>query len=677
MSHGSNAIPNGLLGLNRQAWREAVISAVQRLAPRHMLRSPVMGLVWLCTVLCAMATVLGWTPAGLGLAITFILLVTVLFGNLAESVAEARGRGQAASLRRARQDLVARRLDEQGTATVVPAAMLRQGDHVLIEAGEMIPADGEIIDGLASISEAAVTGESAPVLREAGTDRSGVIGGTQVLSDRIVVRVSAEPGHSFLDRMIALVEGSERKKTPNEEALALLLGVMTLSFLIVVLTLPVIGAAVGIAMNPVLLVALLVCLIPTTISGLLPAIGIAGINRALQANVIAKSGKAVEVAGDIDVLLLDKTGTITHGDRQATAFQPVGGVDGRVLAQAALMASLGDPTPEGKSIVRLARQQGATGEHPVGTVLIPFSAQSRLSGADVPDGQAFRKGAFDAMVALARQQGQVIPEDLERRVREVARQGATPLVVSAQGRLLGVVALSDVIKTGIRERFAELRAMGIRTVMITGDNPLTAASIAAAAGVDDYMAEARPEDKLARIRSEQAAGYRVAMVGDGTNDAPALAQADVGLAMNSGTQAAKEAANMVDLDSDPTKLLAVVAIGKQQLITRGALTTFSLANDVSKYFALLPALFAGSLPAVGMLDVMNLSNPASAVVSALIFNALVIPALIPLALRGVRFRPAGATELLRNNMLVYGVGGVLLPFVAIKLIDVLISPLMG
>lgn len=677
MIRRSSLVITAPMGLDGKAWRQAGLSAVQRLAPQHMLRSPVMGLVWLCTVLCAAATVLGWTPGALGTAITLILLITVLFGNLAESVAEARGRGQAASLRRARQDLMARRLDAQGHEAQVPAAELRPGDLVLIEAGGMIPADGEIVEGLASISEAAVTGESAPVLREAGTDRSGVIGGTQVLSDRIIVRVSAEPGHSFLDRMIALVEGSERKKTPNEEALALLLGVMTLSFLIVVLTLPVIGAAMGIAMDPVLLLALLVCLIPTTISGLLPAIGIAGINRALQANVIAKSGKAVEVAGDIDVLLLDKTGTITHGDRQATALHPMSGIDARVLAQAALMASMGDPTPEGKSIVRLARQQGASGEHPVGTVLIPFSAQSRMSGVDLPDGQAFRKGAFDAMVVQARAQGQLVPDDLERRVREVARQGATPLVISAQGRLLGVVALSDVIKSGIRERFAELRAMGIRTVMITGDNPLTAASIAAAAGVDDYMAEARPEDKLDRIRSEQAAGYRVAMVGDGTNDAPALAQADVGLAMNAGTQAAKEAANMVDLDSDPTKLLAVVAIGKQQLITRGALTTFSLANDVSKYFALLPALFAGALPAMGALNIMNLSSPASAVVSALVFNALVIPALIPLALRGVHFRPEGATQLLRNNMLVYGLGGVVLPFVAIKLIDLMIFPLLG
>ena len=515
------------------------------------------------------------------------------------------------------------------------------------------------------------------MLREAGTDRSGVIGGTQVLSDRIVVRVTAEPGQSFLDRMIALVEGSNRQKTPNEIALGLLLMVMTATFLIVVATLPFIGAFVGVKVNVVILVALLVCLIPTTIGGLLPAIGIAGMNRALQANVLAKSGKAVEVAGDIDVLLLDKTGTITHGDRQATAFHALPGVDPAMLAQAALLSSLADPTPEGKSIVRLAREQGHDLQEPAGADFVPFTAATRMSGVDLAGGEAIRKGSVDAMTDWLAAQGIAVPADLRACADRVARQGATPLVVARNRQALGVVELSDVVKHGIRERFARLREMGVRTVMITGDNPLTAAAIAADAGVDDFVAQARPEDKLARIRAEQAGGRLVAMVGDGTNDAPALAQADVGLAMNTGTQAAKEAGNMVDLDSDPAKLLAVVEIGKQQLITRGALTTFSLANDVSKYFAILPALFAAAIPQMAALNVMQLHSPASAVMAALVFNALVIPLLIPLALRGVRFKPASATALLRNNMLVYGVGGVLLPFVAIKLLDMALVALFG
>ena len=604
---------------------------------------------------------------------TAILFATVLFGNFAEAVAESRGRGQAASLRRARQDLVARRLDASGQESAVPAASLCPGDRVLVEAGQQIPADGEIIEGLATINEAAVTGESAPVLREAGTDRSGVIGGTKVLSDRIVVAITAEPGHSFLDRMIALVEGSNRQKTPNEIALGILLVVMTLTFLIVVATLPFIGAAVGVQVNLVLLIALLVCLIPTTIGGLLPAIGIAGMNRALKANILAKSGKAVEVAGDVDVLLLDKTGTITHGDRQATAFHAMAGVDATQLRQAALLASLADPTPEGKSIVRLARDKGEQLVEPDNAGFVPFSAQTRMSGVDLNGGRMIRKGARDAITRHVQALGGQVPAELEARVAQVASSGATPLVVSDGRHVLGVVELSDVVKHGLKERFARLREMGIKTVMITGDNPLTAASIAAEAGVDDYIAEARPEDKLARIRAEQAQGRLVAMVGDGTNDAPALAQADIGLAMNSGTQAAKEAGNMVDLDSDPAKLIAVVEIGKQQIITRGELTTFSLANDVSKYFAILPALFAASIPQMAVLNVMQLESPASAVLSALVFNAIIIPLLIPLALRGVRFRPASATELLRNNMLVYGVGGLLLPFVAIKLIDMALT----
>ena len=563
-----------------------------------------------------------------------------------------------------------------GAETRIPAVDLRPGDYVIVSAGEQIPADGEIIRGVATINESAVTGESAPVLREAGTDRSGVIGGTKVLSDEIVVKITAEPGHSFLDRMIALVEGANRQKTPNEIALTLLLAAMTLTFLIVVATLPAIGAFVGVKVDPLLLIALLVCLIPTTIGGLLPAIGIAGMNRALSANVLAKSGKAVEVAGDVDVLLLDKTGTITHGDRQATAFHPLAGIDKAQLRDAALLASLADPTPEGKSIVRLAREQGCILDEPERATYLQFTAQTRMSGVDVED-RVIRKGAGDAIGQHVQAHGGNVPNELAARVEQVARGGATPLVVSEGRHVLGLFKLSDVVKHGIKEKFARLRAMGIQTVMITGDNPLTAAAIAAEAGVDDYIAEARPEDKLARIRREQAAGRLVAMVGDGTNDAPALAQADVGLAMNSGTQAAKEAGNMVDLDSDPAKLLAVVEVGKQQLITRGALTTFSLANDVSKYFAILPALFAAALPQMGALNVMHLSSPANAVLAALIFNAIIIPALIPLALRGVRFRPATATVLLRRNMLIYGVGGVLLPFVGIKLIDMALSLVTG
>ncbi|MET0549338.1 MAG: potassium-transporting ATPase subunit KdpB, partial [Xanthomonas sp.] len=543
-----------------------------------------------------------------------------------------------------------------------------------------IPADGEIVQGLATINEAAVTGESAPVLREAGTDRSGVIGGTKVLSDEILVKVTAEPGHSFLDRMIALVEGANRQKTPNEIALTMLLAAMTLTFLIVVASLPAIAGFVGVHVDPLLLIALLVCLIPTTIGGLLPAIGIAGMNRALSANVLAKSGKAVEVAGDVDVLLLDKTGTITHGDRQATVFHALSGVDVAQLREAAMLSSLADPTPEGKSIVRLAREQGLPPADPAGAEFVAFTAQTRMSGVDLPAAgmqppRSIRKGAADALIRHVTALGGQVPAELKSRVEQVARSGATPLVVAEGRHVLGVVELSDVVKHGVREKFARLRAMGVKTVMITGDNPLTAAAIAAEAGVDDYIAEATPEDKLARIRQEQAGGRLVAMVGDGTNDAPALAQADVGLAMNSGTQAAKEAGNMVDLDSDPAKLLAVVEVGKQQLITRGALTTFSLANDVSKYFAILPALFAASIPQMAALNVMRLSSPTNAVLAALIFNALVIPALIPLALRGVRFTPSSATSLLRRNMLIYGVGGVLLPFVGIKVIDLLLVAL--
>ncbi len=668
--HPGEQLRHAGTGLDVAGFRAALVESFRKLAPRHAVKSPVIAIVLLGTLLAALITATAGGHYCFGTAVTAILLVTVLFANFAEAVAEARGRGQAASLRAARRDLVARRLDDSGNETRVAGSTLKRGDRVIVSEGELIPADGEIVRGVATINEAAVTGESAPVLREAGTDRSGVIGGTKVLSDEILIEVSAEPGGSFLDRMIALVEGANRQKTPNEIALMMLLAAMTLTFLIVVATLPFLAAFVGAKLDPLLLIALLICLIPTTIGGLLPAIGIAGMNRALAANVLAKSGKAVEIAGDVDVLLLDKTGTITHGDRQATAFHPLAGIDPDALRDAALLSSVADPTPEGKSIVRLARELGSSITDPEHAHYVQFTAQTRMSGVDLDARRTIRKGAGDAierhLISLG---GGRITQELVACIEQIARSGATPLVVADGRYALGVVELSDVVKQGVKERFARLREMGVRTVMITGDNPLTAAAIAADAGVDDYIAEAKPEDKLARIRLEQDGGRLVAMVGDGTNDAPALAQADVGLAMNSGTQAAKEAGNMVDLDSDPAKLLAVVEIGKQQLITRGALTTFSLANDVSKYFAILPALFAAAMPSMAGLNVMRLSSPVNAVLAALIFNALIIPALIPLALAGVRFKPASAVSLLRRNMLVYGIGGVLLPFVGIKLID--------
>ncbi|AZM39131.1 potassium-transporting ATPase subunit KdpB [Acinetobacter sp. WCHA39] len=653
--------------------KEIIQQTFHKLLPQHAFKNPVMACVWVGTVLTLVATLMGNASLGFGLALSLILLVTVLFANYAEAVAEAKGRGQAASLRQARENLTANRIaDLNAVPTVISANLLKKDDLVIVKAGEIVPADGEIIQGFATINESAVTGESAPVLREANTDRSGVIGGTKVLSDEIIIRVSNEAGHSFLDRMIALVEGANRQKTPNEIALSILLNIMTITFIVVVLTLPVIGSMVGIKISIVLLIALLVCLIPTTIGGLLPAIGIAGMNRALKANVLAKSGKAVEVAGDIDVLLLDKTGTITYGDRQANAFYPLAGVTLSELRQAAMLTSFADPTPEGKSVVSLGKEMRESIREPQDAEFIQFSASTRLSGVDLATGQKIRKGAVDAILNFTHQNIQDNIE-LKTRVEQVASKGATPLVVASNHTILGVIELSDVIKQGIKERFALLREMGIKTIMVTGDNPLTAAAIAAEAGVDDYIAEARPEDKLACIRKEQAAGKLVAMVGDGTNDAPALAQADIGLAMNSGTQAAKEAGNMVDLDSDPTKLLDVVEIGKQQLITRGALTTFSLANDVSKYFVILPALFAVAIPQLGVLNILQLSSPSSAVISALIFNALIIPMLIPLALKGVQFKPASALQLLRRNMLIYGVGGVIFPFIVIKLIDLVVS----
>lgn len=653
--------------------KEIIQQTFHKLLPQYAFKNPVMACVWVGTILTIVATLLGHAGLGFGLILSLILLVTVLFANYAEAVAEAKGRGQAASLRQARENLTANRiLDLNAVPNTIAANLLKKDDLVIIKAGEIIPADGEIIQGFATINESAVTGESAPVLREAHTDRSGVIGGTKVLSDEIIIRVSNEAGHSFLDRMIALVEGANRQKTPNEIALSILLNIMTITFIVVVITLPFIGSMVGIKISMVLLIALLVCLIPTTIGGLLPAIGIAGMNRALKANVLAKSGKAVEVAGDIDVLLLDKTGTITYGDRQATAFYPLAGVTATELRQAAMLTSFADPTPEGKSVISLGKELGESIQEPKDAEFIQFSASTRLSGVDLGNGQKIRKGAVDAILNFTHQQIKDNVE-LKTRVEQVASKGATPLVVASNHSILGVIELSDVIKSGIKQRFALLREMGIKTIMVTGDNPLTAAAIAAEAGVDDYIAEAKPEDKLACIRKQQAAGKLVAMVGDGTNDAPALAQADIGLAMNSGTQAAKEAGNMVDLDSDPTKLLDVVEIGKQQLITRGALTTFSLANDVSKYFVILPALFAVAIPQLAVLNILQLGSPSSAVISALIFNALIIPMLIPLALRGVQFKPASALQLLRRNMLIYGVGGVIFPFIAIKLIDLVVS----
>jgi len=649
--------------------------SIKRLTPKDLARNPVMmvvGIGTIITFLLGLSNLAQGAPAGLDFAISAILLFTVLFANGAESVAEARGKAQAGALRATRKDLKARKLDGDQHKEV-PATDLRRGDRVLVKPNELIPADGEIVKGAATINESAVTGESAPVLREAGTDNSGVSAGTKVLSDDIEIEVTVDPGNSLLDRMIALVEGAQRQKTPNELALSVLLAAMTLVFLIVVVTLVPFGGFVGATPSYSVLVALLVCLIPTTIGGLLPAIGIAGMDRAMRANVIAKSGKAVEVAGSIDTLLLDKTGTITLGDRRATGFEPVRGVAPGTLRDAALLTSLADPTPEGKSVVALARDKGSDAEAADGTEFIAFSANTRMSGVDLPDGRILRKGATDAIRKFVTENGGNYPQETDTLVDRVAKNGATPLVVAEGDRVLGVIALSDVIKSGIKERFAKLRDMGVKTVMITGDNPITAAAIAAEAGVDDFIAEATPEQKLDIIRKEQAEGRMVAMMGDGTNDAPALAQADLGLAMNSGTQAAREAGNMVDLDSDPGKLLQVVEIGKQLLITRGSLTTFSLANDVAKYFAILPALFVTSLPALDALNVLDLENPMSAVLAATIFNALIIPALIPFALKGVQFKPATATQLLRRNLLIFGLGGLLLPFAAIKALDLMLT----
>ncbi|HEY2389088.1 MAG TPA: potassium-transporting ATPase subunit KdpB [Candidatus Binatia bacterium] len=629
-------------------------------------------------------------PVTYFIALDFWLFLTVLFANFATSLAEARGKAQADSLRRTRRDTPAYQLRSDGSIEEVSSRALKPGDRVVVEAGQTIPGDGEIVEGVASVDESAITGESAPVIREAGGDRSGVTGGTLVLSDRIVVRVTAAAGESFLDRMIGLVEGAIRQRTPNEIALSLVLSAFTLIFLIVVVPLwpmawnaeQYMAGYLGLSAplkslgtDVPTLVALLVCLIPTTIGALLAAIGIAGMDRALQANIIAKSGKAVETAGDVDTVLLDKTGTITIGNRRATKFVPVGGRSERDLAQLAALASLADQTPEGKSIVKLAQESGAAATEVSGAEFVAFSAETRMSGVDLPGGRQVRKGAADAVVRFAQSQGGRVPDTIKAIVDEHAAKGATPLVVTDGAQIAGVVVLEDILKAGIRERFERLRKMGLRTVMITGDNPLTAATIAQQAGVDDFVAQSTPEAKLAYIRKEQAEGKLVAMMGDGTNDAPALAQADVGLAMNSGTQAAKEAGNMVDLDSDPTKVLEVVEIGKQLLMTRGALTTFSIANDVAKYFAIIPALFAGTLPWLKAVDVMHLHSPTSAILSAVIFNAIIIPLLIPIALRGVSYRPVGADALLRRNLLIWGLGGVIVPFVGIKAIDVVLVAL--
>ncbi|HLI15479.1 MAG TPA: potassium-transporting ATPase subunit KdpB [Acidimicrobiales bacterium] len=669
--HSARGVAQPRSLLDPEILLQAARAAVVKLDPRVQARNPVMFVVLVGTLVCLAETVAH--PGIFTTSITIWLLLTILFANFAEAMAEGRGRAQAESLRRLRTDTEARRLSD-GREERVPAASLGRGDLVVCEAGDVIPSDGEIVEGIASVDESAITGESAPVIRESGGDRSAVTGGTKVLSDRIVVRITAERGQTFLDRMIGLVEGANRQKTPNEVALTILLVALTIVFLPVVVALDPFGRFAGARLSVVVLVALLVCLIPTTIGALLSAIGIAGMDRLVQRNVLAMSGRAVEAAGDVQTLLLDKTGTITFGNRMATAFIAVGGHSESELAAASQLASLADETPEGRSIVVLAKERFALRERDLGAghTFVPFSATTRMSGLDV-DGRRIRKGAADAIRAFVVGQGGTIPAGLDQVVERVARAGSTPLVVADGAEVLGVIELKDVVKQGIRERFEQLRAVGIRTVMITGDNPLTAAAIAEEAGVDDYLAQATPEAKLELIRSEQADGKLVAMTGDGTNDAPALAQADVGVAMNTGTTAAKEAGNMVDLDSNPTKLIDIVEVGKQLLITRGALTTFSIANDIAKYFAIVPALFAATYPQLGALNVMHLHSPTSAVLSAVIFNALVIVALVPLALRGVRWRPAEAPAILRRNVLVYGLGGVITPFVFIKLIDLILT----
>jgi potassium-transporting ATPase ATP-binding subunit len=671
--------------------RQAIVDSFRKLTPRRQVRNPVMFVVYVGSIL----TTLLWFQALVGrgeapgwfiFSVSVWLWFTVLFANFAEAMAEGRGKAQAASLRRARRDLQAKRLarpERLARYETIPASSLRKGQFVLVEAGEFVPADGTVVEGVASVNEAAITGESAPVIRESGGDRSSVTGGTQVLSDWLIVEVTADPGEAFLDRMINLVEGAKRQKTPNEIALDILLAAMTIIFLLATATLlpfslySVAAAGQGTPVTVTVLVALLVCLIPTTIGALLSAIGIAGMDRMIQKNVIAMSGRAVEAAGDVDVLLLDKTGTITLGNRQATAFFPAEGVQETALADAAQLASLADETPEGRSIVVLAKEKYDLRERQVeklGATFVPFTAQTRMSGVDL-NGRQIRKGAADAIEAHVQRLGGSVSAGVHATVDRVAKEGATPLVVADGSNVLGVIQLKDIVKGGINERFTELRRMGIKTVMITGDNPLTAAAIAAEAGVDEFLAEATPEAKLKLIRDTQAQGRLVAMTGDGTNDAPALAQADVAVAMNTGTQAAKEAGNMIDLDSNPTKLLEVVETGKQMLMTRGALTTFSIANDVAKYFAIIPAAFATTYPALEALNVMHLATPQSAILSAVIFNALIIIALIPLALKGVRYRAIGAAAVLRRHVWIYGIGGIIIPFPGIKLVDMILVAL--
>ncbi len=659
--------------------RRALVDSLLKLDPRNMMKNPVMFVVEVgsvaTSILLLREIVRHQGAFGFNLQITLWLWFTVLFANFAEAMAEGRGKAQAESLRKARAETIANRLLPDGKTEQIASSKLRSGDLVKVVAGEFIPSDGEIVEGVASVDESAITGESAPVIREAGGDRSAVTGGTRVLSDWLKVKITSNPGETFMDRMIALVEGAERQKTPNEIALNILLAGLTIIFLLAVVTLQPFAIYSGSPQTVFVLVSLLVCLIPTTIGGLLSAIGIAGMDRLVQHNVLAMSGRAVEAAGDVNTLLLDKTGTITLGNRQASEFVAAPGITAAQMADAAQLSSLADETPEGRSIVVLAKERyGLRGRELASqeATFIPFTAQTRMSGVDM-DGREIRKGAVDAITKYLAQHGTVLPKEIQAAVETIARSGGTPLVVAENRRALGVIHLKDIVKGGMRDRFDQLRAMGIKTVMITGDNPLTAAAIAREAGVDDFLAEATPKDKMDLIRSEQKQGKLVAMTGDGTNDAPALAQADVGVAMNTGTQAAKEAGNMVDLDSNPTKLIEIVEIGKQLLMTRGALTTFSIANDVAKYFAIIPAMFAATFPVLNTLNIMQLKTPQSAVLSAVIFNALIIVALIPLALRGVKYRPMGAAVLLRRNLWIYGVGGIIVPFVGIKLIDMLIT----
>lgn len=666
----------------------AIGQSFVKLNPKLMVKNPVMFTVEIGTVVMLIVSLFqlftGDTAQGASWynwVIFAILLLTVLFANFAEALAEARGKAQAESLRKTREETPAKRIAFSGKNSMdafeqISSSMLKLGDHFICEAGDVIPMDGEIVQGIATIDESAITGESAPVIREAGGDKSSVTGGTKVLSDRIIVKVTTQPGESFLDKMIALVEGASRQKTPNEIALTILLASFTLIFIIVCVTLKPFADYANTPITIAAFISLFVCLIPTTIGGLLSAIGIAGMDRALRANVIAKSGKAVETAGDVDVLLLDKTGTITIGNRKATHFYATETEDENEFIQISLLSSLSDDTPEGKSIVELAHSKGVNASPEEGSVFVKFTAETRSSGVDTPAGLKIRKGAFDAIRQMAIQAGNTVSTTTDHKVKSIAENGGTPLVVSVNNKIKGVIELQDIIKPGIQERFERLRKMGVKTVMVTGDNPLTAKYIAGKAGVDDFIAEAKPEDKMNYIKKEQAAGKLVAMMGDGTNDAPALAQADVGVAMNSGTQAAKEAGNMVDLDNDPTKLIEVVEIGKQLLITRGTLTTFSIANDVAKYFAIVPALFIASIPALQALNIMGLKSPESAILSAVIFNAIIIPLLIPLALKGVSYQPIGASALLRRNLLIYGLGGVIVPFIGIKLIDLLLGLFM-